>query len=104
MNTYPAKSQTYKLYDERLQELYTRSSVLPPVNEFDTNDIRRIGTGPTSESPPGSTWRGRTKTGDLISVKMLGAFSKTEKAREVRMRYSAALYHAAEAFDLDAVL
>lgn len=83
MNQHSAKSQTYKLYDERLQQLYLRCQVPPPVNEFDTNDIRRTSENPISESPPGSVFRGRTTSGDIVSIKMLSAFSSTEKAREV---------------------
>jgi hypothetical protein len=83
MNQHSAKSQTYKLYDERLQQLYLRSQVQPPVNEFDTNDVRRTSEDPISESPPGSVFRGRTTSGDIVSIKMLSAFSSTEKAREV---------------------
>lgn len=83
MNQHPSKSQTYKLYDERLQQLYLISNVLPPVNEFDTSDIRQTNKTATSESPPGSVFRGRTTSGDLVSIKMLTAFSSTEKAREV---------------------
>lgn len=88
MNKHPAKSQTYKLYDERLQQLYLRSRVMPPVNEFDTNDLRRTSENPISESPPGSVFRGRTTSGDIVSIKMLSAFSSTEKAREVRFSLS----------------
>lgn len=85
MNQHPSKSQTYKLYDERLQQIYQRSQVLPPVNEFETNDIRRTSETPTNESPPGSVYRGRTTSGDLVSIKMLTAFSSSEKAREVSL-------------------
>ncbi|KAF8301446.1 hypothetical protein DL93DRAFT_2090732 [Clavulina sp. PMI_390] len=88
MNQYPAKSQTYKMYDERLQQIYDRSQVLPPVNEFDTNDIRRTSADPTNESPPGSVFRGKTTSGDVVSIKMLTAFASTEKAREVSWPFS----------------
>lgn len=79
MNQHPAKSQTYKLYDERLQQLFLHSKVMPPVNEFDSNDIRQTSENPISESPPGSVFRGRTTSGDIVSIKMLSAFSSTEK-------------------------
>lgn len=52
---------------------------MPPVNEFDSNDIRQTSENPISESPPGSVFRGRTTSGDIVSIKMLSAFSSTEK-------------------------
>jgi len=84
MNAHPSKSQMYKFYDERLQQLYQRSGVLPPVNEFDTNDIRRIGNAPDTETPSGLMWRGKTAAGDLVFVKLSSAFNATEDSRQVR--------------------
>ena len=83
MNSYPAKSQTYKLYDERLQQLYQRSKVLPPVNEFDVNDIRRVGNISTTDTRFGPVWKGKTSAGDIVSVKLCSAFNATDKSRQV---------------------
>ncbi|KAF9518530.1 hypothetical protein BS47DRAFT_260685 [Hydnum rufescens UP504] len=82
MNSYPAKSQTYKLYDERLQQLYQRSKVLPPVNEFDVNDIRRIGNASSTDTRFGPVWKGKTSAGDVVSVKLCSAFNATDKSRQ----------------------
>jgi hypothetical protein len=87
MNRHPMKSQQYKLYDERLQQLHQWSKILPPVHVFDPNDIRQTGTAATSENPRGSVWKGRTTTNDLVSIKVLSAFSSPDDARQVTFHF-----------------
>lgn len=80
---HPAKSQVHKLYDERLHRLYQYTKVLPPVNEFDTEDIERAGSAPVHDAPYGGIWRGKLGIGDTVALRTIVPLTGTERSREV---------------------